>query len=186
MWFVTLLFVGGLVAGCSTTPESHLSNGRAPLASAEAFIDAFYSFDPARLRRAMSNAPTSVPEIVYYQGWAQGGHYVLVERKPCHFEKADVVRCDITLKDDLIAVLGTGYDVTDTFHLAFQDGRIVSVKTSSNDPAEFDQALRWLHRERPDIFSGPCRGFFKGGPTPQDCVRAVVRGFADFTARRPR
>jgi hypothetical protein len=138
---------------------------------------------PARLRDLMASAPTSIPQILYYQGWATGGNYVVLERKPCRFETADEVRCDITVKDDLIAVLGTAYHVTDTFHLSLENGRIVKVRTSSNDPPEFDAALEWLRRERPEVFTGPCRGFFAGGPTPQDCVRAVVRGFADFVAR---
>lgn len=88
------------------------------------------------------------------------------------------------MRDDLIQALGTGYDVTDTFHLTFQGRRIVGVRTGSNDPPEFDQALAWLRGERPEIWAGPCRGFFAGGPTPLACVRAVVKGFADFAARR--
>lgn len=93
-----------------------------------------------------------------------------------------MVSCEITVKDDLIAALRTGYLVTDTFHLSLQSGRIVSVRTSSNDPPQFEQALDWLRRDRPHVFTGPCRGFFAGGPTPQECVRAVVRGFTEFAA----
>ncbi len=77
-----------------------------------------------------------------------------------------------------------GYDVTDTFHLSFAHGRIVGVRTTSDDPPQFAEALQWLGRERPELMTGPCRGFFDGGPTPGDCVRAVVRGFRDFAARR--
>lgn len=134
----------------------------------------------------MSTAPTSIPQILYYQGWAEGGHYVVLQRQPCRFEKVDEIKCAITVRDDLIAALQTGYDVTDTFHLSIRDGRMATVRTSSNDPPEFDQALDWLRRERPEVFAGPCRGFFAGGPTPQDCVRAVVKGLADFAARRRR
>lgn len=131
----------------------------------------------------MLGAPTSVSQILYYQGWAEGGHYVVLKRKPCRIENADEVSCEITVRDDLIAALGTGYDVTDTFHISFENSHIVMVRTSSNDPPDFDQALQWLRRERSEIFTGPCRGFFAGGPTPQDCVRAVVQGFADFKGR---
>ena len=181
---ITLLLVGGLFGGCTVQPESQRPSGRLPLAAAEALVDAFYSFDSDRLRSAMSGAPASMPQILYYQGWAQGGNYIVLERKPCRFDKADEVSCSITVKDDLIAALGTGYHVTDTFHLSVKDGRIASVRTSSNDPPEFEEALKWLRSERPHLMTGPCRGFFKGGPTPQDCVRAVVRGFTDFAARR--
>ena len=156
------------------------------LAKAEAVIDAFYSFEPARLRAAMPHAPESLPEILYYQGWAEGGDYKVVERKPCRIASAAEIACDITVRDDLIAALGTGYDVTDTFHFTFDGDRIGKVRTSSNDPPQFQQALDWLARERPELMDGPCRGFFAGGPTPGDCVRAVVKGFADFAARQPK
>lgn len=183
MRMVILLLAGTFVAGCGVQRTMVRPNGSPLLNSSERLIDAFYSFDPARLRSAMSTAPSSLPQLLYYQGWAEGGNYVVLERRPCRFERTDEVRCDITVRDDLIAALGTSYHVTDTFHITLQDGRIVRVRTSSNDPPQFDQALDRLRRERPGVFSGPCRGFFAGGPTPQDCVRAVVRGFADFAGR---
>ncbi len=182
----SLLLLGIIVSGCSIRPDSRLSRGAAPLASAEAFVDSFYSFDPVRLRGDMSGAPASMPQILYYQGWAEGGNYRVLDRKPCRFDTAQEVSCAITVQDDLITALGTGYHVTDTFHLSFQGGRIVGVRTTSDDPPEFDQALDWLRQERPTLMQQECRGFFKGGPTPQDCVRSVVKGFTQFTARRRR
>ena len=157
-----------------------------PLISAAAFIDDFYSFDRVRLRKAMANATGSMGDIVYYQGWAEAGNYVVLERKPCRFDKADEVICGVTVKDDLAPALRISYHVTDTFHFAFRDGRIVKVWNSSDDPPEFHQAMNWLRRNRPRTFTGPCRGMWEGGPTPGDCVRAVVAGFADFTARHSR
>ena len=156
----------------------------APLDTAEAFIDAFYSFDQDRLRTAMADAPGSMPDIVYYQGWAEGGNYVVLQRMPCRFDKPHEVSCAITVKDDLVPALGTGYNVTDVFHFAFRNGRIVKVWNSSNDPPEFKQAMTWLRRERPKIFKGPCRGIWEDGPTPQDCIRAIVKGIEEFTARQ--
>ena len=181
---LAVLSLGALLfAGCTAQPKSS-TNPPAQLAAAEQLIDAFYSYDPDRLRTAMAHAPASIPNILFYQGWAQGGNYKVLERKPCRAEKADQVSCAIKVKDDLITALGTGYDVTDTFHLNFKDGRIVGVRTSSNDPPEFDRALKWLAKERPELLTGPCRGFFDGGPTPQECVRTVINGFADFAAQR--
>lgn len=180
---MSLLLLASALAGCATGQKIP---GAAPeLAAAKALIDAFYSFDPARLRGSMSDAPDSMPNILYYQGWAQGGNYRVLDRKPCRFDKADEISCSITVRDDLIGALRTGYDVTDTFHLSVDGGRIVKVWTTSNDPPEFDQALSWLRAERPDLLTGPCRGFFAGGPTPQQCVREVVKGFAEF-AERPK
>lgn len=182
-----LSIAASLLASCSSQPITHaVGAGDSRLRSAEALVDAFYSFDPMRLRSAMTEAQSSLPKLLFYQGWAEGGNYVVLDRKPCRLEMAGEVSCAITVKDDLIAALGTGYNVTDTFHLSFRDGRIVGVRTSSNDPPEFDQALAWLQQERPDLLTGPCRGFFDGGPTPQDCVRAVVKGFLNFRARTRR
>jgi len=179
------LLLAGLLAGCGVPPKDRAAGGGAiDLAAAEALVDAFYSFDPERLRKAMAGAPDSVPKILFYQGWAQGGNYTVVERRPCRMKAPGEAACDIKVRDDLIAALGTGYDVTDTFHIAFRYGRIAAVRTSSNDPPEFEQALQWLGRERPEILDGPCRGFFDGGPTPQACARAAAKGFADFRARR--
>ena len=180
---VLLLLATSLVLGCSTDRSGAAPIANPRIAKAEALIDAFYSFDPQRLRRALNDAPESQPQILYYQGWAEGGNYSVLKRTPCRPANHDEWSCHITVRDDLIAALGTGYDVTDTFKLTFEGGRIVAVDTSSNDPPQFDDALTWLRRERPEVFTGPCRGFFKGGPTPQDCVRAVVKGFADFRAR---
>ena len=178
--FAVLLAAGG----CQASSQVHFGSGSSPLAAAENLIDAFYSFDPVPLRVALSDASASEPQIIYYQGWAQGGNYVVLDRKPCRFDAANEVRCDITVKDDLITALRTGYHVTDTFHLTFSDGKIVKVRTSSNDPPQMEEGFKWLRRERPDIWTGPCRGFYAGGRTPQDCVRAVVLGFAEFTARK--
>lgn len=182
--FVTL---ATLAAACAATrPTATTAPSDPRLAAAEALVDAFYSFDPGRLRRAMSGAASSVPKILYYQGWAEGGNYVVVERKPCRASTADEVRCDITVRDDLIGALGTGYNVTDSFHLKFHGREIAAVRTTSNDPPEFDQALEWLRAQRPELISGACQGFFAGGPTPGDCARAVVKGFAEFAAGRQR
>ena len=178
---MTLVSLLGL-SGCAASPQPPKANS--PIIAAEKLIDAFYSFDAVRLRAAMSDAPTSQPQIIYYQGWAEGGNYAVLKRKPCRLT-ADEVTCEITVRDDLIVALGTGYWVTDTFHLTFRGDRIVKVRTSSNDPPNFDAALNWLKREHPSVMTGPCQGFFAGGPTPQDCVRAVVSGFAAYRKAKP-
>jgi len=172
-----------LLSGCA--PSSDVAPRDPRLDAAENLIDAFYSFDPAPLRTALRDAPQSTPQILYYQGWAQGGNYVVLNRKPCSLSADDIVSCEITVKDDLIGALGTGYDVTDIFRMSFSEGRIVAVDTASNDPPEFEQALDWLRATRPDLMQGPCKEFFNGGPTPQDCVRNVVSGFRDYAARTP-
>lgn len=141
MRFLLTIAVVLATSGCTVSPQPQISRNALPLLAAERLIDAFYSFDPAPLEAALSDAPASAARIVYYQGWAEGGNYAVLDRKPCRLMSADEARCEITVRDDLIAALGTGYWVTDTFHLTLLEGRIVKVRTSSNDPPEFKQAF---------------------------------------------
>ena len=172
-----------LLTACAT-PRPPSPDPR--LAAAESLIDAFYSFDRDRLALALADAPKSAPKILYYQGWAEGGNYAMLERRPCRFVEPAKASCDIKVRDDLVPALKIGFDVTDTFHLTFDGGRIVGVETSSDDPPVFKEALEWIGKERPEVLDGPCKGFFDGGPTPQACVREVIKGFADFAALRKR
>lgn len=100
---------------------------------------------------------------------------------PCQTKSTEAVTCSITVKDDLIGALRMPFTVTDTFHIAIGAGKIIAVKTSSNDPKMFHDAFEWVRREHPELFRGPCQGFFDGGPTPDGCV-TMVRGFAEFAA----
>ena len=150
--------------------------------AAEGFIDAFYSFDSTELKSALSSAEESIPSIVYYQGWAEGGNYEVVNREQCKVKSVDLISCSITVKDDLIGALGVGFDVTDTFEISFSDGRINSVTHSSNDPQVYFDADNWVRRQRPELILEPCRGFFDGGPTPGKCVQAMLQGYIEFAA----
>ena len=179
-----LLLIGAVALGGCGLLGRPAPEGASRVAAAEAFMDAFYSFDPARLGEAMAGAPESLPRISYYQGWAEGGNYTIVQRMPCRVEDPYQVSCSVTVRDDLIQALGTGFDVTDTFHLGFDGGRIVSVRVSSNDPPEFDQAMEWVQSERAALVDEPCRDAFEGGTTPRECVRAMVQGFREYAARR--
>lgn len=184
MRHVILALIGAVaLSGCGSSLRTP-SNSASRLAAAEAFVDAFYAFDPERLKETLSAAPESVPRIVYYQGWAEGGNYVVVQRMPCRSESPEWVSCSITVKDDLFQALGLGFDVTDTFHLGFDGGRIVSARVSSNDPPEFDRAVEWVQNERSELVDEPCRNSFEGGLTPHACVRAMVQGLREFAALR--
>lgn len=82
------------------------------------------------------NDSFSEDRSLFYQGWAQGGNYEVVERFPCVQSKAETIDCSITVKDDLMGALGIDFE-----------------------------------------------GFVDGGPTPGDCVRAMVRGYAESASR---
>jgi hypothetical protein len=175
-----------LLAGCGgrSSGTAARASPAENLALAERFIDAFYSFDSAALRDALSSAEKSAPGILYYQGWAEGGNYRIVHRAPCEPEPPDQVRCAITVEDDLIKALRLELHVTDTFRIAVSDGKVRRVETSSNDPPLFKEAMAWVRRERAERIRIPCQGLFAGGPTPAACVRAMVQGFAEFVEVR--
>lgn len=150
------------------------------LALAEQFIDAFYSFDAKRLEKMLADADQTTGSVLYYQGWAKGGHYSIVDRAPCRTIEDNIV-CDITVEDDLMRALGIDFHVTDTFELTIADGAVRTVNTRSNDLPIFWDAMAWVLETRPELKAGPCLGLFDGGPTPGACVRAVVDGFRAFT-----
>ena len=150
--------------------------------AAEVIIDAFYSFDSTELEAALSTAKSSIPSIVYYQGWAKGGNYEIVNRMPCEARSEKLISCSITVKDDLIGALGIDFNVTDTFEFSVFNGKIIFVKTRSDDPLIYQDAHNWVKRKRPELISEPCRGYFTGGPTPGKCAQAMAQGFAEFAA----
>jgi len=172
---VSLIILTGIVS-CSQDAQFTEQD----LAASERFIDAFYSFSPERLRATLQFAEPSMASIIYYQGWAEGGNYSIVERHGCEARGSEVV-CPVTVKDDLMDALEIEFDVTDTFHIAVDGGRIRSVNWSSNDLDVFRDAEAWVWKERPELVDTPCSGYFEGGETPEDCVRAMVRGYREYT-----
>jgi hypothetical protein len=176
IWYSVFLILLTGIASCSQDAQFTEQN----LEASERFIDAFYSFSPERLRATLQFAEPSMASILYYQGWAEGGNYSVVERHGCEVRGSEVV-CPVTVKDDLMTALGIEFDVTDTFHLAVDGGRIRSVKTSSNDLDAFRDAEAWVWKERPELVDTPCSGYFESGETPGDCVRAMVRGYRAYT-----
>lgn len=161
----------------ASTPEADPD-----LVIAESFIDAFYSFDPERLAPIMADAPETAPGLLYYQGSAKGGNYEVLERTPCARDEEGIVLCPVKVKDDRVQALGTGFDVTDTFHLTFEDGVLVKVTTSSNDQDIYREAAVWVRENMPEVMEGPCanRGTAEG--TPVECSRAMTAGYKAFVA----
>jgi hypothetical protein len=93
-----LVLVMGMLAlqACSHPADDQARTSRhANLRAAEAFVDAFYSFDGDRLRAVLSAAEGSKPHILFYQGWAEGGNYKVLNRMPCKMDDASKVRCSI-------------------------------------------------------------------------------------------
>lgn len=170
-----LLLILSLISCAERSPPADQS-----IAAAESFVDAFYSFESSELREVLASAEESLPRMLFYQGWAKGGNYKVVERMPCDQSTEGTIDCSITVEDDLIGALGIDFNVTDTFHLTVVDGQITSATNSSNDPQAYWDAEEWVRSNRPNLIEQPCAGFFDGGPTPGDCVRAMVRGYSEF------
>ncbi len=143
-------------------------------------INAFYSFDPDQLQPFLSEAGDAETAILGYQAWAKGGNYIVLERAPCEYEADGVIACAITVQDDLVVTLETGFNVTDTFHITFEDGVIVGVETSSNDQPIYYEARQWVEENLPEVMEGPCKRVDGACETPGDCARAMTDGYRQF------
>lgn len=173
-----LFFATGLAA-CSgeSDPAEELA---ANLETAEGMIDAFYSFDASSLQPYLSEAGDSEQGILGYQAWAKGGNYKVLVRAPCVSESADTIACAITVQDDPVVALETGFDVTDTFHVTFAGGVIKGVETSSNDQPIYFEARKWVEANLPGVMEGPCKREDGNRLTPGDCARAMTDGYKQF------
>ena len=154
----------------------------ANMVTAEGFIDAFYSFDAEKLKAFLTEADESAEGILYYQGWAEGGNYLVVERGACKAESPTLIQCPITVQDDPVVALKTGFNVTDTFHLTFSSTSISSIDTSSNDQPIYYEARKWVEANMPEVMDGPCMNRGTKDGTPQDCARAMTEGYKRFYA----
>ena len=172
-----------LLQGCGAAPSAEgPTHTESLLPIAEALIDDFYSFDANRLASALAVAEASKASLLYYQGWAQGGNYEIVQRRRCVIKARNVVSCAITVRDDPMLALGIDYFVTDTFEISFAGGRVVAVETSSDDLPVYYEARDWVRSEMPELIAQPCEGFFDGGPTPGECAAAMAEGYRRFAA----
>lgn len=182
---VGLIFTATIVFATPSYAMHHLeSESVVPEAEqisvAERMIDAFYSFDPEKLAPLLEQAPNSSERILYYQGWAKGGNYKVLDRSPCITEDDKKIACAVTVQDDPVLALKTGFNVTDTFHLTFIGEHIIKVETSSNDQPVYYEAREWVEVNRPEVMSGPCKDRNAGGKTPAACARAMTKGYQEF------
>lgn len=178
-----LLFACALALS-SCKPSAHIETQVTNIAVANQFIDAFYSFNRDTLQTLLSTAAQSQPEILYYQKWAECAHYQVLDRIH-YFEPNDTtVVLPVTVKDDLMSALAINFNVTDTFRLTIKNGKILSVKTSSNDPPEYYQAKEWVKQNRPELIEKPCEGIWADGPTPCECVLGMLKGFVELTEEK--
>ena len=177
---IALLFICACtLGGCkkASTPNETQTNS---IALGNQFIDAFYSFNRDSLQSLLSSAKESQAEILYYQKWAECAHYHILNRTSLFQKNDSVIILPVTVKDDLMSALAIDFNVTDTFHITLRDGKIHSVKTSSNDVAEYYQAKEWVKKNRAEFVEKACEGIWAGGPTPCECVLGMIKGFTDY------
>lgn len=171
-----------LFIGCKNDSYNEAPVRKNNIQVANEFIDAFYSFNRDSLASVLSLAKESHPEILYYQKWAECGNYKVIKRDN-FIEKSDsLVLCPVTVKDDLMGSLKIDFNVTDTFHVLILEGRIRSLKTSSNDPDAYYAAKEWVKQNRPELIATPCEGIWEGGPTPCECIQGMIKGFTELKA----
>lgn len=184
-YFTFIIFITVSFSCCqnSSTPKFIVNYDR-QITIANNFIDTFYSFDSNKLLSMLKYAENSKPEILYYQGWAEGGNYEVIKRYPCEVKNDSLVICPVTVKDDLIQALELNFNVTDTFHIVIKDEKITSITTSSDDPQMFYEAEEWIRKNHPELINEPCKGIWEDGTTPNDCVRAMVRGYLKYIAEK--
>lgn len=150
------------------------------LTTAEGMIDAFYSFDASRLRPFLKETEDAGAGILSYQAWAEGGNYIVMSRAPCVSESETAISCSITVQDDPVVALETGFNVTDTFHLTFENAVIKGVETSSNDQPIYYEAREWVDANLPEVMEGPCKRTDGVRDTPGDCAKAMTDGYRQF------
>ena len=81
---IVISIAGGVLHGCGGSNGAvSQSPQEGNLRAAESFIDAFYSFESETLHAMLASATDSIPSIGFYQGWAEGGNYQIVNRMPC-------------------------------------------------------------------------------------------------------
>ncbi len=185
----TFLICSSILVLTSCSSESHTGNATISTDSesqtqdldvANAFIDAFYSFDQDSLRATLVHADDTKDGIVYYQKWAECGNYQVMKRNAFIEKNDSTIICPITVKDDLMGALGIDFHVTDTFRLTFIDGQIRTIATSSNDPDEYYQAKDWVRENRKELMV-PC----EDGSDPCGCIKATIEGFGAFKEANP-
>ena len=175
---IVLFFFIGLLYHCRTKTSNDMQHNNISLGNK--LIDAFYSFNTDSLASLLANAKSSQPDILYYQKWAECGNYKVLDRGPYSEKNDSTVIFPVTVKDDLMKALQIDFNVTDTFHITFKNGKIVHVENSSNDVADYYKAKTWVKEHHPEFIEKPCIGIWAGGPTPCDCILGMIKGFVEY------
>lgn len=169
-----------MIGGCGPSASDQSNTRSAKELLANQFVDAFYSFSNDSLESILTAAKDSQPNLLYYQKWAECGHYEVLKRGEIIHKSDSLALVPVTVKDDLMSALQIDFNVTDTFHIVVVDRQIRSVDTSSNDPDMYYEAKDWVKNNRPELIDTECEGIWNGGPTPCECIQGYLAGFVEF------
>ena len=169
-----------MLTAVSAAEEAGVSQSQSNLSVAERLVDAFYSFDPEPLGNLLDKARDAKADLLFYQGWALGGNYIVMQRRPCEVVDDNTVSCAITVQDDLVLALGIDFDVTDTFILTFEDGAVSAFDLSTDDPQLYLDAREWVWKNRPELVAKACNGDAGAKPDPDLCVKNALKGYKEF------
>ncbi|MEZ4972878.1 MAG: hypothetical protein R2820_06185 [Cyclobacteriaceae bacterium] len=166
-----------LLTECSEKRPTDSNTTLTNESAANQFVDAFYSFDKDSLEKVLTTAKGSQSNLLYYQKWAECGHYEIVKRGEIIHRSDTLVLVPVTVKDDLMSALKINFNVTDTFRIVIVSEKIRSVDTSSNDPDSYYEAKEWVKNNMPELIDTECEGIWNGGPTPCGCINGYIEGF---------
>ena len=154
----------------------------ARVALGNAFVDALYSFDPEALEALFVEGAAT--EALYYQGFAEGGNYRIVERGDCIASRVDEIICPITVEDDAMLALSNETKVTDTHFLTVSDGLLTDHRNTTNDPEILFFAVLWVFSTYPEMNEGVCAGMWTDGQTPGECARRIAEGVREYAEHK--
>lgn len=56
------------------------------------------------------------------------------------------------------------------------------IQNNNVDPDIYHKAKEWVKKNHPELIEEPCKGIWEGGPTPCECVKAMVKGFSKYVS----
>ena len=174
-WSVAVLAILGLLGACGDEPPDRIE-------VAEEFLDAVYSLDPDRLDAAMASLPEDDRRfLTFYQGFAAASDYEVTDGPSCQVSGPNI-QCSVRARDRFVDAVGLQAHEFERYTLSTRDGEVRDLRFRLQGPPALSEPFDWVVENRADVMDGPCRGFFDGGPTPDDCARAFFDAFEERLA----
>ncbi len=148
------------------------------LAVGAAFLDAYYSGDPAAIE-ALTAEDAPLQNTLYSQAYDEASNVEVVERSCTVTAERTGVTCTTLTTDDVSTILGTAEMGTE-FVLRVVDDEILGVSINLDNPRQIDDLFTWITTTRPDIMEGPCAGVRSSLGPADECAIATTAAAAEF------